>query len=284
MLLTDLRRSAFEGEGFPKCYMPHAKCFFGGSGCLMKVFFRSVGQMLRWAWGAVVDFLLPPLCLKCEQPVAQNQALCAMCWTQLHFVSVPLCACCGAPFDLPVDEGSLCGACLAEAPVFAKARSALIYDDASRDMILRFKHGDRLHPAPALAGWMVQAGRELWGQADLIVPVPLHRWRLLARRYNQAAVLALAMGRLTGVKVAVDGLRRVRATGSQGHKGRKERAANVAGAFALKDGAQVEGKRIVLVDDVLTSGATVSECAKVLLKGGAAQVSVVTLARTRLAS
>ena len=250
----------------------------------MTSFFRKAGQGVRQAWATVMDFLLPPLCLKCERPVAQNQALCASCWKELHFVAAPFCACCGAPFDLPVEEGTLCGGCLAEAPVFAKARSALIYDEASRDLVLRLKHADRLHPAPALANWMTRAGADLWEQADLIVPVPLHRWRLLARRYNQAAVLALAMGKQTGVPVSVDLLRRVRPTVSQGHLDRKARAANVVGAFALGAEGEAKGKRIVLVDDVLTSGATVGECAKVLLKGGAAQVSVVTLARTRLAS
>lgn len=242
---------------------------------------RALGRIAH----AGVEFLLPPLCLNCERPVTQNQTLCADCWKGLHFVASPLCATCGAPFDLPVEEGTLCGACLDHAPAYAKARSALIYDDASRAMILRLKHADRLHPVPALAKWMVQAGdAAFWQSVDVLAPVPLHRWRLLLRRYNQAAVLALAMGKQLGKPVAVDALRRVRPTESQGHKNRKERQVNVAGAFALRRGTDVRGKVVVLVDDVLTSGATVGECAKVLLKAGAAQVCVVTLARTRIAS
>lgn len=199
-------------------------------------------------------------------------------------MAAPFCARCGAPFDLPVEEGTLCGACLDQEPVFTAARSALIYDDFSKPLILRLKHADRLHPVPALANWMVRAGGDMWGQVDVIVPVPLHRWRLLKRRYNQAALLAQAIGKQTGKPVSVDLLRRVRSTASQGHFSRKERAANVAKAFTVKKGAEITGKRIVLVDDVLTSGATVNECASILFKAGAASVFVLTLARTRLAS
>jgi len=232
---------------------------------------------------AVMDFLLPPLCLNCDGSVTENQTLCAACWKSIHFIASPSCACCGAPFDLPVEEGTLCGACLANPPLFDGARSAFLYDDASRGLVLRFKHADQLHPVPALALMMVRAGEAFWGEADMIVPVPLHRWRLLKRRYNQAALLAQEIGKKTRVPVAVDCLERVRATPTQGHKNRRERQANLVGAFALKRGQNVEGKNIVLIDDVMTSGATVEACAKVLKKAGAARVSVVTLARTKIA-
>jgi len=244
----------------------------------------SVVRFVRRGAGWVLDFTIPPLCFGCDTPVTQAQTLCAACWKELHFVAAPFCARCGAPFDLPVEQGTLCGSCIEHEPVFTSARSALIYDDASKPIILKLKHGDRLHPVPALANWMVRAAQDVWGQADLLVPVPLHRWRLLKRRYNQAALLARAMGKHVACPVAVDALVRVRATGSQGHQGRKERHANVAGAFAMRKGADVKGRRIVLVDDVLTSGATVNECARTLLEAGAAAVHVVTLARTRIAS
>lgn len=247
-------------------------------------FFRSVRGVIRRGIKRVIDFTLPPLCFGCDAPVTQEQTLCASCWKDIHFIAPPYCARCGAPFDLPVDAGSLCGACLETEPLFTSARSALIYDEASRPFILKLKHADRLDPVPALANWMVRAGADVWGQVDLIVPVPLHRWRLLKRRYNQAALLAQAIGRQVGKPAIVDLLVRHKQTESQGHLGRKKRQLNVAGAFAVKEAVVVRGKSLVLIDDVLTSGATVSECAKVLLKAGAASVHVVTLARTRIAS
>lgn len=246
---------------------------------------EEVAQALRKTGEGLVDFLLPPLCLNCEQPVTQNQTLCAACWKELHFVAPPLCARCGAPFDLVVEEGTLCGHCLDHPPSFTMARSALIYDDASRGLILKLKHADQLHPVPALANWMVRAlEKETWEDADLIVPVPLHRWRLLKRRYNQAALLALAIGKQVHRPVDVDLLVRAKATESQGHKSAKQRRENVAKAFALRAKADVAGKKVILIDDVLTSGATVQACSDLLLQAGVASVFVVTLARTRIAS
>ncbi len=231
-----------------------------------------------------LDFLIPPLCLGCDASVTADQTLCAECWKAIHFIERPFCARCGAPFDLPVEEGTLCAACLAEEPPYDLARSAILYDEASKPIILRFKHADRLHPVPALGAWMVRAGADIWPIADLIVPVPLHRWRLWRRRYNQAALLAQAIGKALGKQVAIDLLVRHRATPSQGRMNKKERHENVSGAFALSSRAEVAGKRIVLIDDVLTSGATVAEAAKILKKNGAAAVHVVTLARARLAT
>lgn len=231
-----------------------------------------------------MDFLLPPLCLSCEKRVTEPHTFCAECWKALHFVAAPYCERCGAPFDLPVEKGTLCGTCLHKEPPYAKARSALIYDEASRPLILRFKHSDTLHLAPAFAGWMVAAGQDFWGEVDLIVPVPVHRWRLLKRRYNQAALLAQAIGKRLGKPVLVDGLVRSRATESQGHKDWKERHKNVAGAFRAPSPAALRAKRIVLVDDVVASGATVESCVRTLLQAGAGCVFVVTLARSRLAT
>lgn len=230
-----------------------------------------------------MDFLIPPLCLGCDGPVTQNQTLCADCWKALHFIAPPLCARCGAPFDLPVEADTLCSQCLTQPPSYDLARSAILYDEASKPLILRFKHADRIHPAPALAAWMARAASDIWPAADLIAPVPLHRWRLWARRYNQSALLAREIGRITKVPVCLDLLARARATQSQGRLNRKERQKNVADAFALREGADVSGKRVVLIDDVLTSGATANECAAVLTQAGAAAVFVVTLARARAA-
>jgi ComF family protein len=155
-----------------------------------------------------------------------------------------------------------------------------VYDDVTRNLILSFKHGDRTDAAPAYAAWMRRAGAELIVDADVIAAVPLHRWRLLRRRYNQAALLALEIGKLSDKPVAPDLLRRQRATPSLGQLGRLARRRTLRGAFAAQ--GEVAGKRVLLIDDVLTSGATVGECARVLKRAGAARVDVLTLARVTL--
>ena len=154
------------------------------------------------------------------------------------------------------------------------------YDDGARALLLGFKHSDRTDRAPALARWMARAGAELLEQADVIVPVPLHRWRLLQRRFNQSALLAHELGRLAGKPVAAHLLRRKRNTPSQGALTRAQREDNVTGAFRLRTGqaARVAGRRVLLIDDVLTTGATVTACARVLLRAGAAAVDVLTVA------
>ena len=231
----------------------------------------------------LLDFLLPPLCLNCHEAVGGHQSLCPECWKKVHFISQPCCATCGVPFDMTVEEGTLCGECLAFPPVFKSARSAMIYDEASKRLVLSLKHGDRLHPVPAMASWMQRAGDALLTAADVIVPVPLHRWRLFSRRYNQAALLAQALGRHTGKPVGVDALRRVRATPSQGHMNREQREKNLAGAIRLnpRHSEKIKNRNVVLVDDVLTTGATANECSRVLLAAGASAVDVLTLTRTR---
>ncbi|WP_188258892.1 ComF family protein [Azospirillum tabaci] len=231
--------------------------------------------------GGILDTLLPPRCLCCGGAVDRQGGLCAPCWSGLTFIAPPLCACCGTPFDFALEGEPLCGACIAEPPVFARARAVLAYDDGSRPLVLGFKHGDRIHAAGAYGAWLARAGAELLADADLLAPVPLHRLRLFRRRYNQAALLAQAAGRQAGRPVLPDLLVRRRATPSQGGLDRSGRRRNVKGAFAVRPGLEprVAGKRIVLVDDVLTTGATLSECARVLLRAGAERVDALTLAR-----
>ncbi|HYG89792.1 MAG TPA: ComF family protein [Azospirillum sp.] len=228
---------------------------------------------------AALDALLPPRCLSCGGAVDRQGGLCPKCWSALTFIAAPLCACCGLPFEYAVEGEAVCAACIADPPTYAHARSVLVYDDASRPLVLGFKHGDRTHAAKPFGVWLARAGAELLDGADLLAPVPLHRWRLFLRRYNQAALLAQETGRQAGVEVVPDLLVRRRRTRSQGGLDRTGRRRNVAGAFALRRRDAVEGKRVVLVDDVLTTGATVDECAKVLLRAGAARVDVLTLAR-----
>jgi ComF family protein len=231
-----------------------------------------------------LDSLLPPRCLACGAMIGDDGGLCPACWSGLSFIAEPLCEICGAPLPFAAaDDGgrTLCSDCALAAPVFARARAALTYDGASKPLVLGFKHADRLHAARAFAAWMLRAGSGPINDADVIIPIPLHRRRLFFRRFNQAAVLAQELGRLAGRPVMVDGLARRHATPPQGRLGREERRRNVAGAFAVTPAGMraAAGRRVLLVDDVLTTGATAGECARALLATGATAVDVLTLAR-----
>ncbi len=231
-----------------------------------------------------LDLLLPPSCASCGAPAGQAQALCPDCWGGLHFITAPYCACCGLPFEFPAAfADARCAACLADPPLFAAARAALSYNEGSKGLILPFKNSDRTDFAPLFARMMAQAGRELLDKSDVLVPVPLHWRRLFARRYNQAGLLALLLGRGAKKPVRLRGLVRRKPTPAQGHLPRRLRARNVAGAFAAPKGetAHMEGRAVLLVDDVLTTGATANACARALLQAGAKEVNVLALARVR---
>lgn len=241
-------------------------------------------QMPAWlvATGRTVfDAVLPPRCIACGAVVGAGTALCGDCWPGLELISAPQCACCGLPFDFDQGPGVVCAACAASRPVFDRARQALRYNDLSARLIVGFKHSDRLHLLPAFAAWLRRAAGPLLDEAEVICCVPLHRRRLIARRFNQSALLALELGRLGGRPVAVDLLARRRATPSQGGLNRNQRLENVRGAIVVRPhrAALAQGRRVLLVDDVFTTGATVDACARALLRGGAAAVDVVTLAR-----
>lgn len=236
---------------------------------------RMVGT---WA----LDFIFPPLCAACRAPISRVHNLCGRCWGGIGFLSEPLCAVCGFPFEFDAGQGTLCAACQQQLPAFDRARSLMRYDDASRDPILAFKRADRLDLVPAFARWMSGAERELIEDADIILPVPLHRWRLWQRRFNQSALLALSLGRLAGKPVDCFSLVRTRATPSQGDMpSAAARRRNVQGAFrVISDRAErLRGKSVLLVDDVFTTGSTIEACARALKRAGAARVSVLTLAR-----
>lgn len=240
----------------------------------------GLAPRLKRGLGRTLDAVLPPRCLKCGEVVAASGALCPACWQQLSFLEPPCCVCCGQPFDFDLGPDSLCGACTQNPPAFDRARSVLRYDEASRDLILAFKHADRTSLAPTFSAWLNRVGRDLIADSDLIVPVPLHWSRLFTRRYNQAALIAQGLGALSGKPVTPDLLIRRRATQKQGHLGRLARQRNVAGAFALHPRAgDLSGQRILLIDDVITTGATITNCARVLRKGGAEKVNILAVAR-----
>jgi len=239
----------------------------------------GVAAALRGA----LDVLLPPSCLTCDRPVAAQGTFCAECFRGAAFVTEPLCVTCGVPFAHAGQGGPerLCPGCRAHPPPWGQARAALRYDGHAKRLVLPFKHADRPELALALAPMMARAGAALLRRAELIAPVPLHRRRLFARRYNQAALLARALARLSGVPALPELLRRTRPTVPLGELSAQRRAETVAGAFAVRPQqvARLHGKRVLLVDDVLTTGATAAACTEVLLAAGATSVDVLVAAR-----
>jgi len=233
----------------------------------------------------LVDFglnlLLPPHCLRCTRQLAEPGRLCPDCWQSIHFISPPYCRCCGFPFEFDEGGDRLCAACSAVPPDYGRARAVMRYDDNSRALVLGFKHGDRTEAAGAFGRWMVQSGGDLLDNIDCVVPVPLHRWRLARRRYNQSALLAQAIGTQCRRPVFVDLLVRRRHTPTQGGLSVAARERNVRGAFEVRaqSGDRLDGAHVLLVDDVLTTGATVEACARTLRRAGAASVDVLILAR-----
>ena len=233
----------------------------------------------------LLDLLFPPLCIGCREPLGAGHGFCAACWGGIAFLDGPMCDCCGIPFGIDLGEGARCAACLTRPPAYERARAILAYDEISRGPILALKHADRLELVPGFAHWLERTGRSLLAETDLIVPVPLHRFRLWHRRYNQAAELARALARRTAKPVAVRALARSRSTQSQGMmSSARGRRRNVLGAFRVPLPALVAGRNILIIDDVLTTGATVEACARALKRAGAAKVQILALARVVKAS
>lgn len=237
---------------------------------------------LRRVGGLALDVLIPAQCLGCETIVDAPGALCASCWPKLRFIDRPYCDACGVPFDFDVGAGALCPSCVRDRPEYERGRSAVVYDDGSRGLILGLKHGDRTDTVRAFARWMARAGSELLADADVLVPVPLHWTRLFKRRYNQSALIAYALGKLTGVDVAPDLLIRSRRTPPLGSLGASQRLATMRNVIAMhpRRRRDLSGCRVVLIDDVHTTGSTLRSCSRTLLKAGAGAVDVLTVART----
>ena len=227
-----------------------------------------------------LDIALPTLCVSCREPV-DGEGVCAACWAKLSFIEPPYCPRLGIPFVYDPGPELLSMEAIANPPAYRRARAAVRYDDVARTLVHSLKYQDRTDLAPAMGRWMARAGRELLDGADMLVPVPLHWRRAWRRRYNQSGALARVIERQAGVRVRGEVLRRVRATEQQIGLSRAQRATNVQGAFQVSADRQseVQGRRIVLIDDVLTSGATVDACARALLRARAAQVDVLVFAR-----
>lgn len=239
-------------------------------------FVRATGARL-------LDIVFPPVCLVCRRAVAAHGALCPACWSDIGFIERPFCERLGTPFDRDLGADALISLeASADPPVFERARAVARYDsDKARSLAHRLKYYDRLELAEPLGRWMARAGADLLSDADLLVPIPLHRLRLFSRRFNQSAALARVISRESAVPVETLALERVKSTPPQVGLTRNQRAANMQGAFRVREDKRiaVEGKNIVLVDDVLTSGATVNAAARVLLRARAARVDVLVFAR-----
>lgn len=236
---------------------------------------------LKARLNGVVDLLWPPVCPGCGDAVQDAARLCVKCWTDLTFIGPPQCACCGLPLPDAFDDETLCGDCWRASPPYERARVACVYDDASRKLILPFKHADRTDLLPTLLNLMRSSATPLVEDADIIAPVPLHWTRLLSRRYNQSALIANKLARSGNVQSIPDLVVRKKRTASQGGRSRSGRLRNIKGVFRIRarHRAILRDRRVLLVDDVMTTGATVSEVSRVLLRAGAGRVDVVTFAR-----
>lgn len=231
--------------------------------------------------GMALDLLLPPTCPSCGAATGVGHALCAPCWSTIRFIEPPLCPVYGTPFAYQMGEGIVSAEALADPPPFRRARSAAIYGDVARRLVHQLKYRDHPHVAHRMARAMSRAGRDLAPDCALIVPVPLYRWRLWKRRFNQSALLAAGIAHETGLAHDPFVLERVKPTRQQVGLSAAQRRDNVRGAFRVPDAmrGRIAGRGVLLVDDVYTSGATVKAATRALLRAGAGAVDVLTFAR-----
>lgn len=236
---------------------------------------------LRRAGGAALAMLFPPRCIACGEAVGMDFGLCGACWAETHFLTGLTCDCCGAPLPGEAEGAVLCDVCLAHPRPWARGRAALGYSGTGRSMVLALKRADRLDLVRPMGAWLHRAASDLIGSETVIAPIPMHRLRLIRRRYNQAALLAREVARLSGQPCIADLFRRTRATPTQDHRSRAERFENIEGAIDItpRRAAAIRDRPVLIVDDVMTSGATLSAATEAALAAGALRVDVVTLAR-----
>ena len=241
---------------------------------------KDAAAALRSVAAVVADLVVPPLCLACHRPVSSHDAICARCWSDIDFIRAPLCDRLGIPLPFDIGGTMISAAAEADPPDYERARAVARFDGVMRELVHDFKFRDR-HDARRLFGrWLAEAGAALLADADIVVPVPLSRARLATRRFNQAALLAQEVARLTRRRYEPLALQRIKRTQSQVGLSRQQRRDNVAGAFAVAEAAKPDlaGAKVVLLDDVITTGATARACARVLKRAGAARVDVLALA------
>ena len=244
---------------------------------------RALAPSLSRLSAALLDIVFPPACLACRKAIETHGALCPSCWDRMGFIERPYCERLGTPFaqDLGA-EGLLSPEAIANPPVYARARAVARFDEGpARQLVHRLKYGDKLDLAKPMGAWMARAGAEILTEADMLVPVPLHRNRLWTRKFNQSAELAQVVARHCGVPMDAFALARIKPTVPQVGLTRTKRAENVQGAFRVPDEARFRliDRNVVLVDDVLTSGATINAASRALLRGGAKRVDVLVFAR-----
>lgn len=251
-------------------------------------FLSSVGtnflEAKNWLFSVAKDLAVPSTCLMCERIVAEQGACCPHCWNAIRFISKPYCEIMGTPFSHDLGKGVLSADAIANPPAFERARSVVLYDDKMRRLVSNFKYSDRTELGPWVANWMVRAGRELFEHSPTIIPVPLHKARMIGRRYNQSAELSRHISKKIGCDYDPLSLLRIRNTNQQVRLSSVARVKNVQGAFRVSPERQayIKGKDILLIDDVLTTGATVNAASKALKRAGARRVDVLTFARVEI--
>jgi ComF family protein len=230
---------------------------------------------------SLLNVVLPPLCPSCSKPVMEQGGLCAECYQQLRFISQPWCATLGTPFSYDLGPDALSAEAIANPPPFRRLRASVHYDDVARRIVHAFKYQRKTHYADLMAQWMSRAGHSVLADCEVIVPVPLHKWRLWRRGFNQSVLLAQALHRLSEKPVDFQSLQRIRPTRQQVGLTMVDRMANVRGAFQVARDRKhlIQGRNILLIDDVYTAGATAKACTKALLQAGAKSVDVLVFAR-----
>ncbi|MFS2325403.1 ComF family protein [Brucella sp. H1_1004] len=241
----------------------------------------SVLGALSCGLRSTADILFPATCIGCRIQVSEPGTLCPRCWSQLRFIEKPYCPVLGIPFSYDFGENFMSAEAIADPPPFRRLRSAVLHRGAAQRMAVALKFHDRTDLAPWMARWMQRAGCELLDECDVILPVPLHKWRFWSRRFNQSAELARTLARLSSKPFAPQAVKRIRRTDQQIGLGLKERKRNVDGAFRVpkEHEIHVRGRRVLLIDDVYTTGSTVKAATRALLRGGAKSVDVLTFSR-----